>query len=85
MEGALYLLCAATALICSLLLLRSYPRGRVRILLWCGLFFLSLALENAALFIDRVLVPEIDLSAVRNSIALVGTALLLYCLIWEVK
>jgi hypothetical protein len=84
-EGAVYLLCAATALACGLLLLRGFRRSRVRLLLWCGLFFLALFAENVLLFIDVVLVPDIDLSGVRNSVALAGTALLLYGLIWDAR
>jgi hypothetical protein len=53
--------------------------------LWCGLFFLALALENGILFIDLVIVPEIDLSSIHIAIALVGTLLLLYGLVWEIR
>jgi Family of unknown function (DUF5985) len=84
-EGAVYLLCAATALACGLLLLRGRRRSGVWLLLWCGLFFLALALENVILFVDLVLVPDTDLSVIRTSAALIGSALLLYGLIWEVK
>lgn len=87
MEGAVYLLCAATALACCVLLLRGYGRSRVRLLLWCGLCFLSLAAENVALFFDLIVFPgpEIDLTVLHVSAALVGVALLLYGLIWEVE
>lgn len=85
MEGAVYLLCAATALACGVLLLRGFRRTRVRLLLWCGLFFLVLFVENALLFVDVVVVPEVDLAVVRNSAALVGTGLLLYGLIWDAR
>ncbi len=85
MEGGAYLLCAATALVCSLLLLRGYRRSKTRLLLWCGLCFLALALDNLALFVDLVLLPETDLSLLPALAALVGIALLLYGLIWEVK
>jgi hypothetical protein len=85
LEEAVYILCAATALACSFLLLRQYRRVRVPLLLWCGLFFLALTCENAILFIDRVVVPEIDLSLWRNSAALLGVLLLLCGLIWESK
>lgn len=84
MEGAVYLLCAATALTCSVLLFRGYRRNGARLLLWCGLFFLSLALENAILFFDLIIVPEIDLVLVRTPIALIGVVLLLIGLIWDV-
>jgi hypothetical protein len=84
-EGAVYLLCAATALACGLLLLRGFRRSKVRLLLWCGLFFLALVAENVLLFADVVLYPEIDLSVVRHSVALAGMVLLLYGLIWDVR
>ncbi len=85
MEGAIYLLCAATALACSLLLLRGYRNTRVRLLLWCGLCFLALTVENVLLFVDRIMVPQADLSATHISAAVAGVVLLLYGLIWEVK
>jgi hypothetical protein len=53
--------------------------------LWCGVFFVAMALENAILFIDVVLVPYIDMSDIRRAVPLAGLALLLYGLIWEVK
>jgi hypothetical protein len=84
-EGAVYLLCAATALACSALLLRGYGRRRTRLLLWCGLFFLTLALENVILFVDVVLVPATDLSGLRTAVALGGVAALLYGLVWEAR
>lgn len=85
MEGAVYLLCAATALGCSLLLLRGYQRSRRRLLLWCGLCFAALILDNLVLFVDLVLLPDVDLSALPISAASIGAALLLYGLIWEAK
>jgi hypothetical protein len=84
-EGAVYLLCAATALACCLLLLRGYRRSRVRLLLWCGLCFLALTVENAVLFVDLILIPEHDLALLHTSIAVAGLALLMYGLVWEVK
>jgi hypothetical protein len=83
-EGAIYLLCAATALACSLLLFRGYRRNGTRLLLLCGLFFLSLTLENALVFVDRIVVPDIDLYFVRTSVALAGVGLFLVGLIWDV-
>ncbi len=83
MEGAVYILCAVAALGCAALLGRGYRRSRVRLLLWSGLCFLALALENVILFVDVVLIPEEDFSALRLTVALVGVALLLYGLVWE--
>jgi hypothetical protein len=84
-EGAVYLLCAATALACGLLLLRGYRRSGTRLLLWCGLCFMALALDNIALFVDLIVLPEVDLSVFPLAAALVGAVLLLYGLIWEAK
>jgi hypothetical protein len=85
MEGAVYLLCAATALACSLLLLRGYRRTGARLLLWCSLFFAALAIENGVLFADLEIFPNVDLSALRTAVALAGVAVLLYGLVWEAR
>ena len=85
MKGLVYLLCATTALICALLLLRTYKRTKVRLLLRCGIFFLALVLENVLLFVDLILIPQVDLSIFRSSIALIGLAIFLHGLIWEVE
>jgi hypothetical protein len=84
-EIAVYLLCGVTALGCALLLLRGYQRTGTRLLLWCGIFFLAMTLENVVLFTDQVIVAHLDLSVVRLAAPLVGVMLLLYGLIWEVK
>ena len=44
-----YVLCALTSIACAVLLLRGYFRTRVRLLLWSGLCFVGLALNNALL------------------------------------
>jgi hypothetical protein len=84
-EGSVYVLCTLTAAACSALMLRGYFRSRTRLLMWCGLFFVAMALENAMLFVDFVLVPDVDLSLIRRAVPLAGVALLLYGLIWDVK
>ena len=84
MPEAVYLLCAATSLSCAILLLRGYQRQRTRLLLWSSLCFVLLALNNALLFIDLIIVPTgLDLSLWRSVTALSGVSVLLYGLIWE--
>ena len=83
MEGTVYILCALTAVACAVLLLRGYGRSGTRLLLWCGVFFIVMTLENVVLFVN-LLVPA-DLSDIRRVVPLVGVALLLYGLIWEEK
>ena len=83
MAALVYFLCAGTALACSLLLLRAYGRSGTRLLLWAGLCFAFLTANNALLTVDLILVPDMDLFALRNFTALFGLCLLLYGLVWE--
>jgi len=83
--GTIYALCALTAALCSLLLLQSYARGRYRLLLWSGLCFVGLTLNNLLLVVDKLVVPQIDLSPWRSAVALVSMCILLYGLIWDVE
>ena len=83
MAEAVYLLCAVTSSLCAVLLLRAYARTGTRLLLWSGLCFFGLALNNALLVVDLMIVPDTDLSTWRLVPAVLGVALLLYGLIWE--
>ncbi len=83
MAAVIYGLCALTSLLCTLLLFQAYARGRYRLLLWSGLCFAGLAINNIFLVLDKLVFPLIDLSVWRTSIALVAMAILLYGLIWE--
>ncbi|WP_136418966.1 MULTISPECIES: DUF5985 family protein [Oxalobacteraceae] len=83
MAPVIYFLCALTALTCAFLLLRSYLRQRFRLLLWSGLCFAGLAINNMLLVLDRIFLPEIDLSLVRLLSALIALLPLLYGLVWE--
>ncbi len=78
-----YLLCAATSLLCAALLARGYLRSRTRLLLWSTLGFVGLALNNVLLFIDLVILPDIDLQLARGGTALAAMLLLVFGLIWE--
>jgi hypothetical protein len=83
-EVAAYLLCTATALACTILLWRGYRRSKVRLLLWSALCFLAMTVENAVLFIDKVITgPDVDLSLVRLAAGLAGIVVLLFGLVWE--
>lgn len=80
-----YVLCALTSIACAVLLLRGYARSRVRLLLWSGLCFVGLALNNVLLFVDVRVLPETDLSLVRTLPAIAGIVILIYGLIWETR
>jgi heme/copper-type cytochrome/quinol oxidase subunit 4 len=82
---AVYALCALTSIACAVLLLRGYARSRVRLLLWSGLCFVGLALNNVVLFVDVRMLPATDLSLIRTIPAVAGIAILIYGLIWEMR
>lgn len=85
MAPVVYMLCALTALLCAGLLLRAYGQTGARFLLWGGLCFVGLTLNNVLVFVDLVMVPQVDLYTLRNVAALAGLGLLLYGLIWDVR
>jgi hypothetical protein len=83
MAEIVYVLCALTSVLCAGLLLRSYRGNRSRLLLWSTLCFVGLAVNNIFLFVDAVLVPDVDLRLFRSGSAISGLALLTLGLIWE--
>lgn len=85
MGWIVYSLCALTAALCSVLLLQTYRRSRYRLLLWSGLCFAGLTLNNFLLVVDKLILPEVDLSVWRSAVALVAMCILLYGMIWEVE
>jgi hypothetical protein len=83
MAAAVYVLCALASLTCMVLLWRGYQRSRRRLLMWSSLCFAGLSANNSLLFVDKVLVPDVNLSLFRSLAALVGLLLLLYGLVWD--
>ncbi len=83
MAETVYLLCAATSAACAVLLLRGHHRTGTPLLLWSGLCFVGLALNNAMLVVDLILIPDVDLPTWRLLPAAAGVAFLLYGLVWE--
>ncbi|HEX4269779.1 MAG TPA: DUF5985 family protein [Rhizomicrobium sp.] len=85
MAAAIYTLCALVAALCTLLLLRSYRRQRYRLLLWSGLCFAGLTVNNLLLVLDKIVLPEVDLSVARTAVALASAMVLLFGLVWEAE
>jgi hypothetical protein len=81
----IYTLCALTALTCALLLLRARMRGGSPLLLWSGLCFACLSINNALVVVDLIVFPDVSLFLIRNAVALLGMMLLLYGLIWKAE
>jgi len=85
MAPIFYGLCTLAALFCAALLLRAYFRSRYKLLLWGGICFLGLTLNNALLVVDKLVFPEpeINLFSWRLVTALVSVMVLLYGIIWD--
>lgn len=83
MVAFIYALCALTSCTCAVLLLRSYFRSRYRLLLWAGICFIGVTLNNLLMFVDKFIYPDIDLLAWRLAVALIALVFLLYGLIFD--
>lgn len=83
MAVIVYALCAITSLLCAALLLRAYGNTRVRLLLWSGLCFAGLFMNNLLLLVDTTVTA--DLSTVRSLPSLIGASVLVYGLVWETR
>ncbi len=82
---ALTMLAILTSLSCMVLLLRGYAASGVRLLLWSGLCFVCLSVNNVLLFFDLVVLPNVDLRIYRVLAALAGVLCLLYGFVWEAE
>lgn len=83
MAHIIYILCSLTALTCAWLLLRNYWQTRSRLLMWSGLCFLGLALNNFLRAFAGWILPDYDFTVWRMAVALIALSLLLFGLIWE--
>ena len=80
---AVYALCAVASGLCAVMLWRGYLRTKHRFLLWCGIGFVGLLVNNLMLFADKVIFPATDLSTARLIPAVFGLGVLCYGLIWD--
>ncbi|HEX4150958.1 MAG TPA: DUF5985 family protein [Steroidobacteraceae bacterium] len=85
MAEIVYALCAATSLLCATLLFRAYRSQRTRLLAWTSIGFAGLALNNMLLFVDLIVLPDIDLFSLRAAASLAAMTAFVYGLIRESK
>jgi hypothetical protein len=78
-----YLLCFGTSSACAWLLGRSYRSTGARLLLWSALCFLFLAGNNLLLFVDMLVIRDVDLRVARLLLALAAVGLLLFGFVWD--
>jgi hypothetical protein len=83
--AAVYLLCFLTSSACAWLLARNYRRTGTRLLMWSALCFGFLALNNAVVFLDALVFPEIDLALARLGLSLAAVTVLIFGFIWDLE
>lgn len=83
MGPIIYLLCALTSLGAAFLLWRGYLRSRQRLLYWSALCFAFMAVSNALLILDLVVLPDVYLLPWRSAVNQIGLLVLIYGLIFE--
>lgn len=81
MIHVLYTLCFAVSALCAFLLMRAYSRTRVPLLLFSGIGFIGIALNNLLLVIDSYIAA--DLSTWRSAPTLVGLVIFIWGLVGE--
>ncbi len=82
---AVYILCFLTSSACAYLLARNYRRTGARLLMWSALCFGFLALNNLVVFIDMLILPDVNLALLRLGFSLAAVAVLLFGFVWDLE
>ncbi len=83
MAETIYALCAVASAGCAALLFRGYLHTRARLLFWGSICFTGLAVNGLLVFVDLIVVPDIDLALPRGLVALAAVVSLLIGLVWD--
>lgn len=83
LQPLFFLLCVLASATCMWLLLRGWRKTGSALLLWSGLCFVGLTLNNLAVFFDLVVFTSADLSPLRQAAALGAVLVLLWGFMWE--
>jgi hypothetical protein len=78
-----FFLCMIASALCMALLIRAWRRSGTALLLWSSLCFVFLALNNLLVFLDIVILPEMNLLPLRQLASLAAVSVLLVGFIWE--
>lgn len=81
MSSFVYALCALTSFVCCGLLLRHYRREQGKLLFYSAIAFFCFAIANVLLFIDLIVLPQVDLRLLRNAVNLIGVSILVFAII----
>jgi len=87
MAEVVYILSSIMSIMCAYMLFRAYRRNPSHLLLWSSACFTLLAVNNIILFIDVLILPEVDFGGllIRNIAGAAAGSLLLFGLIWEIS
>jgi hypothetical protein len=80
-----YCLCFVTSSGCAFLLVRSYTRTHMRLLLWSALCFMFLAASNLVVIVDMLLIRSIDFRIYRLLLSLIAVSILIFGFIWDLE
>ena len=83
MPGLVYILCAITSFVSAVLLLRGALARRGALLFWSSLCFFAMGANNVLLYLNFVVLPEVDLLLAARLITAIGVILLNIGLIWH--
>ena len=83
--ATMYLLCFIGSALCACLLVRAFHRSSEKLLLWSAICFCLLAANNLLVFVDIIVLPEVNLTALRAVTSLAAVSVLLYGFIWEIE
>ena len=84
-EAVVYLLCFLSSGLCAYLLVTAFVRGEEKLLLWSAICFCLLAINNLLVFVDIIILPNLDLTWWRSLTSLTAVSALIYGFIWEIE
>jgi hypothetical protein len=83
--ATVYLLCFIGSVLCAYLLVSAFRRGSEKLLLWSAICFCLLAVNNLLVFVDIIVLPELNLTVLRALTQLAAVTVLLYGFVWEIE
>lgn len=78
-----YILNTLVCLACVGMLFRGWRHTGGRLLLLSAICFSMLTINNVLIFVDVLVVPDVNLGVLRAASALAGFSVLLFGMIWE--
>jgi hypothetical protein len=83
--ATVYLLCFIGSALCAYLLVSGFRRSNEKLLLWSAVCFCLLAVNNLLVFLDIIVLPDLNLTPLRSLTSLAAVSVLLYGFVWEIE